>query len=107
MPIDTTAVSRVITKAVALYNAVNTIRHHNTGRSADYVAEKVKERVTAQSKSWRMDFADASKATKRLKTAEAERIKRVALLMAAIEKQPDNETLCESLVAAMTVSEPS
>lgn len=60
-PIDKAAVTRIITKAVTLYNATNTIRQHNTGRSADYVEEKVNERVTAQSKSWQMGFGDASK----------------------------------------------
>lgn len=50
---------------------------------------------------------DEKQKTKRLKTAEAERTKRVALLMAAIEKQPDNETLRELLVATMTGSAPS
>lgn len=59
-PIENAAVSRLIKMAVTLYHATNTIRRHNTGRSADYVEDKIKERLTVQNKSWRMIFSDAS-----------------------------------------------
>lgn len=59
-PIDKAQVTRIITKAVTLIDTTNTIRQHNTDRSADYVEDKVNERVAAQRRSWRMDFADAS-----------------------------------------------
>lgn len=60
-PIDMAAMTRTIMIAVTLYNAANAIRQHNTARSADYVAEKVRERVRGQSKSWRMECDDVSK----------------------------------------------
>lgn len=50
---------------------------------------------------------DEKQETKRLKAAEVERTKCVALLTAAMETQPDNETLRDTLRAAMGDSEPS
>jgi len=44
---------------------------------------------------------DEKQKTKRLVAVEAERIKRVAMLTAALEKHPDNETFRDMLKAAM------
>eukprot|EP00170_Pyropia_yezoensis_P005687 contig_23092_g5704 len=59
--IDKAAVSRLITKAVTLYNATNSIKAHAMGRSAFYVDKLVKKRITEQGKSWRMSFEDIDK----------------------------------------------
>ncbi|KAK1864936.1 hypothetical protein I4F81_007472 [Pyropia yezoensis] len=59
--IDKAAVSRLITKAVTLYNATDSIKSHATGRSADYVDKLVKKRIAEQGKSWRMSFEDIDK----------------------------------------------
>jgi len=58
-PMDKAAVSRLISKAVALYNATNTIKMHNTGKAVDYVDGRVKKRVGEQGKAWRMTYEDA------------------------------------------------
>lgn len=50
---------------------------------------------------------DKKQYSKRLKAAEVERTKRVALFTTAMEKQPVNETLRDLLRAAMGDSEPS
>jgi len=57
-PIDKAAVSRLISKAVTLYNATNTIKAHNTGKAAGYIEGRVNERVREQGKAWRMEYAD-------------------------------------------------
>jgi len=58
---DKAALSRFISKAVALYNITNTIKMHNTGRAADYVEGRVKKRVGEQGKAWRMSYEEADK----------------------------------------------
>jgi len=63
-PMGKAAVSRLITKAVALFNVTNTIKMHNTGRAADYVEGRVKKRVGEQGKAWRMSYEEANKTLK-------------------------------------------
>jgi len=60
-PMDRAAVSRLIFKAVALYNITNTIKMHKTGIAADYVEGRVKKRVGKQGKAWRMSYEEADK----------------------------------------------
>ena len=57
-PIDKAAVSRLISIAVTLYNATNTIKAHNTGKAAGYLEGRVNQRVREQDKAWRIEHAD-------------------------------------------------
>jgi len=57
-PIHRAAASRLISKAVTLYSATNTIKAHDTARAAGYIEGRVNELVREQGKSWRMEYAD-------------------------------------------------
>jgi len=60
---DKAAVSRLIFKAVALYNITNTIKMHNKGKAADYAEGRVKKRVGEQGKAWRTSYEEANKSS--------------------------------------------
>ena len=53
------AVSRLISKAVALYSATKTIKMHKTSKAADYVEGHFKKRVGEQAKAWRTTYEEA------------------------------------------------